>query len=628
MADICLVHMPFSQLGHPSMALSVLVSECRAKNLEASICYGNMRFAQQVGLREYDCFLQFNKLFMLIGECLFKPYAGFTDHCTSEDFFAQMERELERGKPFGRTWYEQLRNLYKVFEPKVEDYLEQMADHILASKPKIVGCDITYEQRNASLALCRILKQKQPELITLLGGNSCTGKRGKALVEAFNFIDGVFSGEADHIFPQVCRQLLAGKDIKAVQKEFPSLLLPGTPVINNARPSMEECAFVDFDDYFYELHVCGLDKNVQPCLLIEGSRGCWWGEKQPCTFCGIHTSKEGICYRAKSPARLFSELEHLQECYGISSFVFTDCILSHAHVEELTKLLIGSKYQYNLFAEIKSNLTAQQIKQLRQAGFVLLQPGIESLQDDLLKLMNKGNRAIKHVELLKRCKQYGIGVVWNMLKEMPFDKADYYEETLELSKKLSHLQPPAHLSTILYQGNSIYNNNPEKFGLKLEPMPLYGYIGAVNEEFIRVVADVFDNVAFKPNPDKEKAFGSLDNWIGDWIEEYNSGSHLSYSVRDSIIDVIDLRRCAKHFTYTLTGVEKQVYELVDTVIRVDKLKEKLAHIGDEEIAAAIAYLEQKNLLISIGDEVLGLAVKDERLPYARVPELPVGVIKA
>ena len=318
----------------------------------------------------------------------------------------------------------------------------------------------------------------------------------------------------------------------------------------------------------------------------------------------------------------------MQECYGISSFVFTDCILSHAHVEELTKLLIGSKYEYNLFAEIKSNLTAQQIKQLRQAGFVLLQPGIESLQDDLLKLMNKGNRAIKHVELLKRCKQYGIGVVWNMLKEMPFDKADYYEETLELSKKLSHLQPPAHLSTILYQGNSVYNNNPEKFGLRLEPMPLYGYIGAVNEEFVRVVADVFDNVAFKPNPDKEKVFGSLDSWISDWIKEYSSGSHLSYSVRDNIIDVIDLRRCAKHFTYTLTGVEKQVYELVDTVIRVDKLKEKLVHIGDGEIVAAIAYLEQKNLLISIGDEVLGLAVKDERLPYARVPELPVGVIKA
>lgn len=88
----------------------------------------------------------------------------------------------------------------------------------------------------------------------------------------------------------------------------------------------------DFRDFFAEIKRCGLEKNICPVLLIEGSRGCWWGEKHRCNFCGIHTSKETLCYRQKSVKKIVEELKQQAEIYNIKRFVFTDCILSNEHV--------------------------------------------------------------------------------------------------------------------------------------------------------------------------------------------------------------------------------------------------------------------------------------------------------
>lgn len=627
MSEVCLVHMPFSQPGHPSMALSVLAAECRGAKLDVEVVYGNMRLAKEIGLKEYTEFLQYNKMFMLIGECLFKPCVGYSDNCTAAGFFDRIDKAIADKKAINKIWNEAMQKLYKAIEPKVADYLRRLADHILSREPKIIGCDITYEQRNASLALLRLIKERRPEVITLLGGNNCTGRRGLVLAESFDFVDGVFSGEGDQAFPAVCKNLLAGQKIADVQREQPSLMVPGADFVNGVRPSLEDCAYVDFDDYFQELKNCGFAKNIEPCLLIEGSRGCWWGEKHPCTFCGIHTSREGIRYRAKSAGRLFAELEHLHDRYGISAFVFTDCILSPDHIGELTKRLIDSPVNYKLFAEVKSNLTGPQVKELRQAGFVLLQPGIEALQDDLLRIMNKGNRAIKHVELLKKCRQYGITVVWNLLKEMPFDKAEYYEETLRVAKYLSHLPPPTHLSTVLYQGNSLYNSHPADYGLKLEPFFYYRFAGSLGKDFLEDIADVYDNRAFVPEKEKEAVFQALDEWIDSWIREFVSGAHLSYAIRGDTIDILDLRGCAKHFSCTLTGAEKAVYELADSAIDLAELKEKASDYAPAAIDEAVAHLEEAGLLLRIGEEILGLAIGEERLATLQAPELPVGVVK-
>jgi magnesium-protoporphyrin IX monomethyl ester (oxidative) cyclase len=59
-----------------------------------------------------------------------------------------------------------------------------------------------------------------------------------------------------------------------------------------------------FDDYFAQLRTTSFAKRVLPALVMETSRGCWWGAKHHCTFCGLNA--EGMAFRSKSahgPAR-------------------------------------------------------------------------------------------------------------------------------------------------------------------------------------------------------------------------------------------------------------------------------------------------------------------------------------
>jgi radical SAM superfamily enzyme YgiQ (UPF0313 family) len=42
---------------------------------------------------------------------------------------------------------------------------------------------------------------------------------------------------------------------------------------------------------------------------METARGCWWGAKHHCTFCGLN--QNDMAFRAKSPQCAMDELVHL-----------------------------------------------------------------------------------------------------------------------------------------------------------------------------------------------------------------------------------------------------------------------------------------------------------------------------
>ena len=57
---------------------------------------------------------------------------------------------------------------------------------------------------------------------------------------------------------------------------------------------------------------------------METSRGCWWGDKHHCSFCGIDFP---LRYRSKSPDRALNELLRLRARYDARLFVMADDIL-------------------------------------------------------------------------------------------------------------------------------------------------------------------------------------------------------------------------------------------------------------------------------------------------------------
>jgi radical SAM superfamily enzyme YgiQ (UPF0313 family) len=73
---------------------------------------------------------------------------------------------------------------------------------------------------------------------------------------------------------------------------------------------MNSLPYPDFDDFFDELKNQIEVKRTEPILSVETSRGCWWGEKFQCKFCGLNGST--MKYRSKSAIRAVEEIDFLR----------------------------------------------------------------------------------------------------------------------------------------------------------------------------------------------------------------------------------------------------------------------------------------------------------------------------
>ena len=151
---------------------------------------------------------------------------------------------------------------------------------------------------------------------------------------------------------------------------------------------MDEIPMPTYDDYFARLVESPLRAELWPevAILFESSRGCWWGAKAHCTFCGLNGNS--MMFRSKSAARVAAEIVELAARYKVLDFVAVDDIIDLGHVRDLLPLLASQEIDLTLFYETKANLTKNQLWAFKRAGVTAIQPGIESLSTPILRSMH------------------------------------------------------------------------------------------------------------------------------------------------------------------------------------------------------------------------------------------------
>ncbi|MDY5053179.1 MAG: RiPP maturation radical SAM C-methyltransferase [Anaerovibrio sp.] len=619
MIDVCLVEVPYSSFASPVFSLSLLKGALHGSGLESQVVYGNMLFCRKVGLDHYLYGLSMTPQELMFGDMVFAAYAQGKPLNKSQLIpLLQQQGYGERG---ARAIYEEIE--YQASQVAI--FIQELGEMILSKKPRIVAMANMFFQTNACLALARYLKEKRPELCLVLGGANCIGSAGWALVRDFPQLDVVFSGEADSCFAKLCHELIN----KGITGQLPygaltrEMALPANlaydayPVAQTA--NMDTIPYPDYDDYFAALEEYGYGQEVNMSLFTEFSRGCWWNAVKGCTFCGLNPLNNG--YRTKSKERILAELDYLSHRYHSKRFQLTDNILGKEHLAQLLPLLAKEQKGYVFFGEIKSNINRQQLKLLRQAGFYFVQPGIESLQDDLLSLMNKGNRGIRHVELLKNAKETGVGLIWHLLHGFPGETAASYKETAKIVKKIGHLLPPQQCSPLMFVRYSYYWQNPEKYNLQLVPVLGYAVAFPEHHDYIRDAAFMFHHQSGGSNSDYAVAqkklapvIKELAESVAQWHQDYinRRPQRFEYTLQDNVLELLDLRQGAKHFLQKLVGVKKDICLAADRVITRARLLEDVGESSDREaVVKALEELIEDNVILAMGQELLFLAVDSQ-----------------
>lgn len=619
--DVELLYMPFADICLPSLSLSLFKAGLTAAGITSRVDYANMRLAKELG----GIFV-YNQLFdsarsIMLGEYVFKR-AAFGGELDDLEECATWVADYVRSEIHDEEEAQRQQAVFPAtmlqFARKADEFIEETVERVLATGAEIVAMCSMFQQNNAVIAVARRLKERRPELVILLGGANLHDSAGSAFLEYFPFVDYVFLGEADEIFVPFCQRLLQGE--RPTGKELPfGIIDRASGRVENVHRLTADLNALPYPDYsdFVKAHEEIFYNSVPHSLFIEGSRGCWWGEKHQCKFCGLNGST--IHYRSKASTRLAEELCFMDGHYPhIFRYMFSDCILSNGHVKELPEALKILPHKVRLFSEVKTTASYEELKALRDVGFDAYQPGIESLNDHMLQLMNKGCRAIKQIETLKSYARLNIWCTWNVLCGFPGETDEDILDMARLVPWLTHLRPPSSFVHIFYQRNSVYEAHREEYGLRMQPGRVYKYICPMPEDFVRRTCYFFEPVdaeqrewyydCLKKGPAYERLYEALHGWQQSYAKKKD---RLLLTDKGDRLEIMDMRAAARSLFYTLTGLKAEIYRKAERVISRKRLAEELPDYSAEEIGTAIAELEEQYLLLTRGDESLALAVKEE-----------------
>src|SRR6478672_8438686 len=320
MVDICLIVMPFGSISRPAIGVSLLKAALTKIGVSTKIHYFNLKFAERIGLELNDRLAETSLDSPLIGELIFSRFA-FQTHQWKKQNIKDMVTQIFASKHHTISTIDKIINEIIRVQELVPEFLGDCAYNIIREKPRLVGFTSTFEQNCASLALAKTIKESK-SIPIIFGGANCEGEMGYSLLECAPWIDFICSGEGDIAFVEFVKSVLEGDyhfKINGIITRKSSLfdIALTNPVMN-----MDSLPFPDFDDYFAAVRHSCLSKDLYPELVVETSRGCWWGEKFQCTFYGLNGSN--MKYRSKSISRVLEELEYLVRTYEKIRFQVVD----------------------------------------------------------------------------------------------------------------------------------------------------------------------------------------------------------------------------------------------------------------------------------------------------------------
>ncbi len=618
--SVVLISMPWFSAHSPSIALGILKSVLNNNDISCLTKSYHLAFAEHLALatRNDPRPLGFSDYEQLAergrsgsGEWAFAvpPYQP-DDAARDADYLALVERA------HGADSAAILRRM-RALAP---GFLEKCAQEVLEVAPRIVGFSSTFSQNVASLALAQLLKARNPELIIVFGGANCSGPMGAALHRSFPWVDYVVRGEGEAVFLQLVKELLAGEPASAqmglcLRRDGRSHAMPE----GDQNVDMRAVPPPNFDEFFEQASSSpvGAELRVNLRVPYESARGCWWGAKHHCTFCGLNGST--MRFRSKPGEQVIGELRDLAQRYRALDFQVVDNIIDMEYFASLLPELARARWDLRLFFETKSNLRLTHVRELFAAGVHEIQPGIESLSSPILTLMRKGVTGLQNVRLLKWCASYGINVHWNVLYGFPGEPPEEYARMAKQMDALVHLSAP-NLIRLGVDRFSPYFTTPRELGLRLAgPLPFYKYLYQVPDSTLEDLAYFFE-AEHLDGRNPEHYIQDTRAAVGRWRAAQGAYRSLQCRVGPDFMVIEDGRPGSRKARYALDRAEAEIYLACDAgatpgaILR--NLPEEIA--ADLELSDVQSFLEElsrSKLVYREGDQYVSLAIPQDADRY-------------
>jgi ribosomal peptide maturation radical SAM protein 1 len=483
----------------------------------------------------------------------------------------------------------------------------------------VIGFSVGFDsQKLPTACIARQLRAQGHAGVFVAGGTGCDGPMGQALLEFCPEIDLVVQGEAE----------LALVDLlERVSKEEALDTVPGAVCRRSdgfttepERPFDKQFLYLDVPDYtsYFEQRARSRHVDGRRFVLFESSRGCWWGQRRHCTFCGIR-NVDGP-YRSRSAPETVAMIEKLQRRYEPDVLYATDAIADRANDNYLWPELARrrrSGAKWSIFYETKSDLTRRRAALMAAAGVECLQPGIESLSSNVLRRMHKGATGLQQVAMLKWSKTYNLTLHYSLMTRLPGETVEDINEVLTRIRRIHHLPPPNDVSVLSLHRFSPYFTNPAIFDLRaIRPFETQRALYQCDDEvLLRLCYQLNFDVDGMDTPELEKARQSLREAVHHWQEAHQLGARLTIFTLGSVRLVCRRIRDAVTLEAFDNSVEVHLLDNAQEVTRLNKLLGGCP-AGISEARAALDRLVRAGLMLADDKAALCIAIPAAADAYA------------
>lgn len=333
------------------------------------------------------------------------------------------------------------------------------------------------------------LKKELPNLSIVLVGDHVTFRPEESLENSsVDFL--ITGGDYDFVIVSLLDHISNGSPLEGgiwwrvgnkLIKDKPTEVVQGkgkAKYANSGKASvahdLNTLPFVDRDltDWKKYAYFNGNYKYTPGTYMYSG-RDCWWGR---CTFCvWDHTLNPLGSYRRFSPQRLFDEVKHVVDNYGVKE-IFDDAgtFMVGRFLTEFCNLMIDSGYSKKVVFSCNMRLNA--LKQehydlMGKANFRFILYGMESGNQETLDHLDKGMKVEEIESGVRMAKKAGLEPHLTIMMGYPWETYEQAKITVNLAKecfKKGYVDTLQATVLIPYPGTPLWKECKEKGWLLTE----------------------------------------------------------------------------------------------------------------------------------------------------------------
>lgn len=342
-----------------------------------------------------------------------------------------------------------------------------LAPRLQAAKVDVVGLSVCFPgQMQPAYAFALKLKRLLPDVHFTVGGPGVTQMlirlHGTALARALGPFDSAVVFEGESTLLALVRALDERKGLRELTNVVLRDPLMGARYLTgHGMEDLKVLPAPDFDGL-------PLDRYMAPQLVLpyDPTRGCYWGK---CTFCHYGLAEVGTAaYRERQVPAMVEHLRSMSERYRTRTFYLSQDSVAPKTLLKLAEGLIAAGLELRWATDLKAEkyLTPERAETLRRGGAVACAIGVESGNDRVLSLIDKGAPVAVVRDAMVRLSDAGVAVEAMCFTDFPTETGP---EALDTLRMLDQLRPHVALFIVGQFGlthGALVAQQPEKFDLR------------------------------------------------------------------------------------------------------------------------------------------------------------------